>query len=320
MRQYIFNKDWISGFTQSDGSFVVSFTKRSSGFLYRPVPSFILTQSIRELEMMNALKSYLNVGHISIHKDTVTYTVNSLTDIENIILPLFDNSLLLGGKLKSYLIFRKVVLFMKNKEHLNLKGFLSILELAYFTHSSSLRTEETKNIIINNLKDKYGELPNNIHNISIENSITNNLEISDNYIAGLLDGDGSLNFRFSGSRRRIVGNFTIVQALEDNIVLEKVLNYFNCGNIYSLKTKMSRFQVEKAKDLHTIISPFLKTIHLNTVKNLYLTNCYKAWEILAEEGIKSNENLKKVVDLVYDMNQEGKYRKLTKDEYLKLML
>jgi len=48
-KNYLFTKDWISGFTQSDGSFVVSFESKNNGIPIRPRPVFNLTQSISEL-------------------------------------------------------------------------------------------------------------------------------------------------------------------------------------------------------------------------------------------------------------------------------
>ena len=49
---------------------------------------------------------------------------------------------------------------MKAKKHLTLKGTLQILDLAYFMNpGTTLRTIESKEIILNTLKQKYGKLP-----------------------------------------------------------------------------------------------------------------------------------------------------------------
>lgn len=60
----------------------------------------------------------------------------------------------------------------------------------------------------------------------------------------------------------------------------------------------------------------METIHLNTVKQNYLDPSTKAWRILDLHGITSDKHLKEVVELVYDLNLEGKNRKLSKEEYL----
>jgi hypothetical protein len=43
----------------------------------------------------------------------------------------------------------------------------------------------------------------------------------------------------------------------------------------------------------------------------------EAWLILANQGIKEDKDLIKVVELVYNMNLDGKSRKQTKNDYLK---
>lgn len=44
--------DWISGFTQSDGSFVISFMSTKIGIPIRPVPIFNITQSKIEFDLI----------------------------------------------------------------------------------------------------------------------------------------------------------------------------------------------------------------------------------------------------------------------------
>ena len=51
--------DWISGFTQSDGSFVISFINTKSGIPLRPVPVFNLTQSKIEYELFIEIQKKL---------------------------------------------------------------------------------------------------------------------------------------------------------------------------------------------------------------------------------------------------------------------
>ena len=131
---FLFTKQWLSGFTLADGSFLVLFDKRKGGKLpYRPRPVFIISQSIRELDMMEALKAHLGAGTLQINRTRgdINLVISSLEDIMNIIIPHFDMYPVLGGKKMSYNIFRKVVYLMNDNKHKTLDGFLQILSLSY---------------------------------------------------------------------------------------------------------------------------------------------------------------------------------------------
>lgn len=144
-KKYNFTLDWISGFTQSDGSFVVSFETRKEGMPIRPRPIFNLTQSIAELDMFIALQKFLGVGKIQKNRNNVTFVITSIDEIITVLIPLFDKHSLRGSKLLSYQIFREISLMMKDKKHLTLEGTLQIIELSYFMNKdTSLRTEVTK--------------------------------------------------------------------------------------------------------------------------------------------------------------------------------
>lgn len=49
-----------------------------------------------------------------------------------------------------------------------------------------------------------------------------------------------------------------------------------------------------------------------------LKAAFDVWHVLSKEGIKSNENLVRVVDIVYNNNREGRGRKITKEQYLSM--
>jgi hypothetical protein len=318
-RKFVFSGWWLTGFTQADGSFVVNFEYRKQGNIpYRPRPLFVLTQSVRELEIMKALHNYLGVGNLRVHKDTVDIVVSSLHDIVQVVIPHFDKYTLYGGKRISYLIFRTVVFSMQNSNHNTIAGFLQIINSSYFMHTSSTRTLETRNNILKILLNKFGTLPK-FENLIIDLSIKDNWpkKISADYIAGLTDGDGSINFSFSGVRRRVVANYTVTMGNEDFSVLKGLVDFFNCGTIYTLQSDASRFTVENSKRLVHNVIPVLKSVHLNTIKQNYLPISFEAWKIISTNGITKDDDMRRVVELVYTINIEGKKRKLNKSDYLK---
>src|SRR5260221_12270103 len=151
-KKYNFTGDWISGFTQSDGSFVVSFLKQKKGVPIRPQPVFNITQSIVELEVFIALHNQLGIGKIYIHRKNVVFVVKYIDEIVYAILPLFDKHPVKGGKFSAYTIFIEVSIMIKEKKHLTIEGTLQILNLAYFMNKdTSLRNEESLKLLQKNL-------------------------------------------------------------------------------------------------------------------------------------------------------------------------
>nr|YP_010218563.1 LAGLIDADG endonuclease [Morchella brunnea]UBU98482.1 LAGLIDADG endonuclease [Morchella brunnea] len=317
---YNFTEGWFSGFSQSDGCFTIAFEKRKSGLLVRPKPIFVLTQDISELDMFKKLHLHVGIGYITKSKINVSLYVTSLADIKNVLFPIFDKHPLRYGKRRSYLIFKHVVNMMLNKEHLKLEGLLSIIHLSFWMNKeTSTRTEESKTKLIDFLRDKHGELPE-----YKETSITNDLPIAPmslDFITGLIDGDGSFNVSFQlKPYRRVKINFTVVQETSCKEVLNELKAYFGCGKVYDLPSSASRYQVENQDLIMNNIAPILNNVKFNTEKSEYYKATIKAGEILKTEGIKSDESFKTIIDLVYDINKSGKRRRLTKQEFIEMMM
>ena len=321
----------MAGFSQSDGCFSITFHNSKYGLPIRPRAVFNLTQNKIELDMFLELKKYIGTGNVHFNRNNVTLEVTSVKNILEFIIPIFDENHLRGEKLKSYLIFKEVSLIMAQKKHLNLEGLLIIIELSYFMNGkTSLRTELSKNELLNKLnynsllqkeKDdieiKTKLIVKNI--ISNYNSILKN-PINLEFIRGEIDGDGSFNISFRTSRRRIGVNFTVIHELANISVLEELKQFFGCGSIYNLSSAAARFQVQTLDEIINNVLPKLKNIEFNTKKQNHFEIFLQVCEILKNEGYKSDENLLKIVNLSWDMNQLGKNRRLSKFEYLSLFI
>lgn len=316
-RQYKFSNWWLTGFTQADGSFVVVYDKRLQGKMpYRPRPYFVLTQSNRDIEMIKSLHEYLGVGKLRIDRNSVNIVVRSIEDLLNVIIPHFDQYPPRGGKLVSYLIFRRVVLAIKDMLHTTPEGFIQIIDLCYFTHTTSYRTIASRQVIIDAILSKW-KITFPIKPLIID-FIGVQPPINAGFLAGLIDGDGSISFSFSGSRRRVTSVFEITQGIDDYNVLLEIKQYFGCGSVIKVANKeAARFRMVNLNDIVNKIQPILECAALNTVKSTYVNPAIKVWNILQKKGIASDENLLQVVDLVYNINQEGKTRKITKESYIK---
>lgn len=158
--------EWISGFTQSDGSFVISYSTIKHGNgpgQVRATPVYNFTQSKLDSDLFIKIQKYLGIEKVYINRQNVTYVVRSIDEIVEVLLPLFEKHPLKGSKLEGYNIFKAVVLMIKEKKHLTLEGIVKILNLFYFMNKdTSLRTEEFKKILEDNILLKYGKLTEKI--------------------------------------------------------------------------------------------------------------------------------------------------------------
>ena len=107
--------EWLSGFTQSDGSFVISFMSTKIGIPIRPVPIFNITQSKIEFDLFIEIKKKLGIGKVYNNRQNVIFVVKSIDEIIEVLLPLFDRYPLKGNKLVGYNIFKTVALMIKEK-------------------------------------------------------------------------------------------------------------------------------------------------------------------------------------------------------------
>ncbi len=68
------------------------------------------------------------------------------------------------------------------------------------------------------------------------------------------------------------------------------------------------------------IYPKIKGIKFNTIKQNHFEKTIKVAELIKINGYKTNEELQTIVELAWDMNQEGRGRKISKSEYLSKFL
>lgn len=178
---------------------------------------------------------------------------------------------------------------VKDKKHLTLEGVIQILNLSYFMNKdTSLRTEESKGVLVDKLIKKYGELPAvspipkaNPSEIIPALYLTGPQEdpepLTLEFVRGLIDGDGSFNVSFATTRRRISVNFTVVCELSSISVLYDLVDYFGCGTVYRLQSNAARYQVQSVEEFCLLdkIYPKFKDIKFNTIKKIILKKLLK---------------------------------------------
>lgn len=217
---------------------------------------------------------------------------------------------------------------IKDGIHLTPKGFLQILHLCYFMNGTTIRTIDSMNKIIDSINNKFPNTSFNDEALKdpliidfdcVDMSTIN--EIPLDYISGLYDGDGTLGFVFPSGHRSINSIFTVILHISDYSILLELQKLYGCGYIELYPSgNAARLSVRKLAHLVENIKPILDGMHFNTVKQEYVSPTYKAWEIMRTEGTNSDNGFLSVIELVYDMNNGGVSRKMSKSAYISMIM
>lgn len=138
-------------------------------------------------------------------------------------------------------------------------------------------------------------------------------KLSEEYITGLVDGEGSFTFYIrnpednSYRKRRIKAEprFYLKLIEKDKKILYKLKDYFGCGNVYFQKDKRLnhqncyRYEVANRKHLEEIIIPFFKNhgLKLQSKQNDFKIFCelmkmIKSGDHLTKNGLRKMYHIK----------------------------
>ena len=133
---------YVTGFTDGEGSFLVSFSKRNKMSTSIEVrPAFTVSQHERSKNILLVLQRFFRCGTVRYNKRDRTwkYEVRSLDDLIIKIIPHFDRYPLKTSKRKDFLLFKTICLLMEKRTHLTIKGIQHIIRIAYGMNNAGAR-------------------------------------------------------------------------------------------------------------------------------------------------------------------------------------
>lgn len=130
--------NWIVGFVDGEGSFLVSiFRNKTTKHGWQVFPEFIVTQGAKSLSVLEEIKNFFGCGHIFInrrrdnhHEHLYRFCVRSAKDLREKIVPFFERHRLRTAKLKDLKKFKQVLSLMENGVHLKKNGIKRIVRIA----------------------------------------------------------------------------------------------------------------------------------------------------------------------------------------------
>lgn len=288
------NKDefnqWFVGFSDGESSF--SITEDNRGKNIRFNFRFIIGLHIDDRHLLEFINTELGCGSIINNKDNTAcyFTVADVSQINNVLIPIFDSFSLNTTKYLDYLSFKQA---------------LSINTLIRSTSNLEIRENYRKQIL---------DLKESINTKRTEFVLPlNHIKITPYWLLGLIEGEGSFHLR----RTSLTPVFSISLTKVQEPVIEKIVafltdNLDKYSRFKAINTKVFNLRTEKAKGnskaqvklaifqidyLFNIFIPFLETLNFQSKKKIKLITT------LIYQGKHLKPEIKKfILEVSYTMN------------------
>lgn len=290
----LFNPWFVTGFIDGEGSFMIQLYKSPAYRLGWSVePQFTICLSQKDRFILEHIKSYLGVGNICNQgSNAVRYQVKSIKEFL-VVITHFDNYPLITQKLADYIIWKKIILMMEQKEHLTLEGLEKIVAL-----KASLNLG-----LSDQLKEAFsGVVPVAIPRIAASQQIIQDPQ----WVAGFTSAEGCFFIDIyksktkSGVAVKLV--FYLAQHCRDKELMKGLIEYFECGNIHLKKEKVN-FAVQKYSNLTDKIIPFFKKYPVIGEKSKDFADFCKVAELMKTKTHLTQEGLDQIRLIKVGMNR-----------------
>lgn len=240
-----------SGLIDGEGSFTIVIDKNKARKLgWRAQLKFQIALHKKDLNLLCLLQQYLGgIGsiHSTSNRDVVNYSIDSINDLNKLIVHL-EKYPLLSQKAADFLLFKRAVELFNEKAHLTVEGLEKIVNIKA---SMNLGLSDT-------LQSEFaGYVP-------VERPVVNydKITLDPYWISGFISAEGSFDVRIPSTNSKL-GNrvqlrFRISQHSRDFILMQKMVDYWGSGKIYKYAGKSAvSLTILDFKDITDIIIPFL---------------------------------------------------------------
>lgn len=235
--------------------------------------------------------------------------ISSVSDLKNIIIPHIEKYPVYSSKQYSFLILKEIVQLLDNKQKFNKLDLAKIIKLAYHMNTVSNRKKDGEQKLLEFIG--VGDIKR-----EVIKPVIKDYPLEDQFIIGFIDGDGSFHISFAKNRKIQLG-FHITQHSSSSELLGKVKERIGCGIIKKKSSTEIRYQIDNFNEIMENLIPFMDKYRLHTNKQQHYNIFKEVGEMIKENRHKSEVDFNKIIELAYNMNKEGKRRRLTKEEYLK---
>jgi hypothetical protein len=300
---------FVSGFIDAEGCFLIIIRKVSYSTGWKVEISFQINLHNKDRALLEHIQDYFGgIGAIyyNSNRDSANFMVGSVEKILDVIIPHFDKYPLItrsfglpsaaaggdrGQKQADYILWKKVVMMIKHKEHLSLEGFQTILNIRAALNSG----------LSESLKIQF---PNTaaVNKPLVENSVIPHPQ----WIAGFTSGEGCFFIGTSKAKTKTgVGVrliFILVQHIRDERLMRSLVEFWGCGTIRVSKQAVW-LRVEKFAYLESIIIPFFVKHPILGVKALDFQDLSEAAELMKKKIHLTQEGVDQIRKIKDGMNK-----------------
>jgi hypothetical protein len=279
---------WITGFSDAESAFLIKIGEDTTRkFNLRIISEFVIELHQRDFEVLKEIKNFFNVGSLKLRvrkgKTTGIYSVQSIKDLTEVIIPHFQKYPLITQKQADFNLFSSVVELIKNKRHLDEEGLKEII---------SLRASMNKGLS-GILKIMFPEIK------PVERLVISSQEIkSPFWLLGFVDGEGCFYIKIRNNKQ-VALVFSITQHSRDLGLMNVIKNYLDCGIIEQVSTRPTivNFVVYKFNDNYTKILPFFEKYSLVTQKNKDFIKFSEIASIIEKKQHLTIEGINKIISI-----------------------
>lgn len=284
------NPQWISGFTDAEGCFIVQVSKVAGKTGWGVSPSFVIHLHAKDMDILYALQNYFGVGKVYVNKNgkSASYIVKKLKDIVNVIIPHFKNYPLQSGKCIDLQLWLMCIDLLANKAHLTIEGLNKVISLKYALNKG---LPESLKISFKDVKP-----------LNRPEYKSSNTPLDPDWVSGFSEGDSSFLVSISLKTNQVRVIYSLGLNDRDFPLILKLQEFFGgIGKIASYDNVV-QYRISDLNDIRKVLIPHFDTYNLKGNK---LYN-YLIWKeiinLMENKSHLTSEGLEKIFNLRHKLN------------------
>jgi LAGLIDADG DNA endonuclease family protein len=304
------NPWFITGFTDAEGSFIISIYRDAKSKLkWRVSAYFSIHIHEKDLPLLELIQKTLGVGIVrKNNENTVLFRVSNIKELQ-IIINHFKKYPLVSSKYLDFLLFEQCLELIKEKAHLTEEGLLETVSLKANLNKglSKELLEAFPNIeTLERLEYKFKGIPD------------------PTWVSGFVTGDSTFSVSIEkgttklGKRVRLI--FGTCLHIREKDLLIGISEYFSSlylnsneinkeSSIHCNESKNTALlQIKSTSDINKKVIPFFTEYPILGMKSLDFEDFKKVAELVKNKEHLKNDGLNKIMKIVDKMNLDREWK------------